>query len=284
MNIIDGTWNACLSAIFTMKRLIHSFAASAALLAVSAFAHADVTALIQTDSGNTSLGVESYGSGTVYVGGLTAPTFDFENNQSGAYQLLDNLLAVGGAGPGQAAYVSDGPSDQPWGLSDFESAMTNDYGAGGYADDTFSVGASVFNSDYSFIFIEGGDGTASDFDAFFTPSVIAAEQAWVSAGGTLVINGGRWPNNTPSGYDIVNVGFGVALDGAYDYSLASYGGTAVDPSLPLFNGAGSYWQGNYFSHDIVIAAPDSASTLALLGAGLFGLGLLARRRGFALQA
>jgi len=171
------------------------------------------------------------------------------------------LVASAAAASAQVAYVSDGPGNQPWFTSDFQNAMSTVFGS--YQDDSFTqAGTSVFNPANKFIFIDGGGSTAGDFDNYFnTPGVVTALQNWVAGGGSVYIDGGRWP--VGDGLDVLNVGFGINLVEDDNYSYASYTGTAAGPS-PIFNGAsGTSWSGNYFSHDVVTA--DGATPLIYTG-------------------
>ena len=172
---------------------------------------------------------------------------------------------------GGVVYVSDGPSNQPWGVNDFTNAFNTDFGAGNWTSDTFADGTSMFNSSNSFIMIEGGDGNSTDFDNYFnTPGVVTAAEAWVAAGGSIFINGGRWT------YDALDVGFGVTMLQP-EYADASFTGTAAGPS-PIFTPAtGTSWGGNYFNHDVVTGAGLSAliltsSNLDSLAEENYGLG------------
>lgn len=170
------------------------------------------------------------------------------------------LAAAVCARAGEIVYVSNGSADAA-----FAAALNADFGSGGYTSDTFSAGTSIFNSSNSFIFIEGGDSNNAVFNGFFTSAELAAEQAWVNAGGRLYVNG------VSSQGGGLNVGFG--LDLSPDASLT---GTAIGLTSPIFTGStGTAWTGTDFSGAEVngsglagiIAADDSAYSLAYAGEG-----------------
>lgn len=160
---------------------------------------------------------------------------------------LGGVLFAAAAFPlraGSIVYMSD-VNGEPWGLTDFVDAFNRNFGVGNWTQTDYGAGASIFNPANSFIMIEGGDGNSADFDSYFsTPGVVAAEQAWVAAGGSIFVNGGRWT------FDDLDVGFGVTMSNP-SYADASFTGTAAGPS-PIFTaGSGTSWSGGYFSQDIV---------------------------------
>jgi hypothetical protein len=77
----------------------------------------------------------------------------------------------------------------------------------------------------------------------------------VSHGGALILNAARWPDGT-AGFPDLSLGFGGVSLHNNNYDVASYTGTAVDASNPLFQNLGfgapgTSWGRNYFSHDAV---------------------------------
>jgi hypothetical protein len=145
-----------------------------------------------------------------------------------------------------AAYMTD--TSNPWGQSTEDTAMNQVFGVGGWTK-VAGFTSSVFSSGYNFIYIDGGDGTSTDFNAFIL-SNLGAIQSFVSSGGRMMINAAQWDFSP----DPLDLGFGQTLygDGSYDY--ASYNGslTAAGSAAGLgANGAGTSWGGNYFAHDIV---------------------------------
>ena len=105
----------------------------------------------------------------------------------------------------------------------------------------FSTAA--LSDNFHFLYIDGGDGTSSQFNSFIS-SHIADLQNFVDSGGHLLIDAARW--DQPA----LNLGFGITLSSGYSST-----GSAVNPANSMFHGpfgdAGSNWSGNLFSHDIV---------------------------------
>lgn len=180
---------------------------------------------------------------------------------------LMGLALSTAAATAQDVYVSDGPSNQPWGSGDFENAMSTVFGT--YQNDSYTqAGTSIFTSANKFIFIQGGDGNGGDFDAYMNnPALITAMQNWVAGGGSLYIDAARWPAG--DGLDTLGLGFGINLLTTDTYGYASYSGVAAGPS-PIFTPAtGTSWSGNYVSHDIVTGG--SLSPLIYTSSGAMSL-------------
>jgi hypothetical protein len=121
----------------------------------------------------------------------------------------------------------------PWGVSTNETAMSAVFGAG--ASDWFDlryesvIAADLFNSTYSFVYMEGGDRNADELELFFSTHQTLV-QNWVANGGNLLINA------APNEGNGMSFGFGgVNLN----YPQFSGSATAVDPLHPIF-AAGSY--------------------------------------------
>src|SRR5262249_33897291 len=138
-------------------------------------------------------------------------------------------------------------TSEPWNLSPNdagspESAMNTAFGTGEWTK-VQGYTAAGFSSGYDFIYIDGGDGSSEQFNAF-VPANLSAMQQYVANGGHLFLNAARG-----SGGD-TNIGFNAVLHRSGD-SLSSTTGTAVDPANPIFNGAGTSWSGNFFSHDTI---------------------------------
>jgi hypothetical protein len=148
---------------------------------------------------------------------------------------LAAAIMIGGAigALGQYVYVSDGTT--PWG----DSGIWNDMSAAlpGTSYETFGVaGTTVFNPANKVILIEGGNNYSTDFDAYFnTPGVVAAAQSWVAAGGSLIINGGRWT------FDNLNLGFGLTMENP-NYAEVSSAVTVVDPRISTAGSPDGLWQ------------------------------------------
>jgi len=118
--------------------------------------------------------------------------------------------------------------------------------------------------DYLLVYLDGGDGASDQFNSFISNNITAL-QTYVTAGGHLLINAASWTGG------FLDTGFGAALEFNPSYTLASSSGTAADPNNPIFNGpngsAGTFWTGNWFSHDIVVSTGASLRTLITGSAG-----------------
>lgn len=134
----------------------------------------------------------------------------------------------------------------PWGESTNEAAMSAAFGAGNWTDARFETVniASLFSASNRFIFMEGGDGTANEMEAFLGANA-AAMSAWVNAGGRLFLNA------APNEGDGMSYGFGVSL--AMDFDGCDTA-VAVDAAHPIFNGVTTNYTGNCFSHASVSGA------------------------------
>ncbi len=160
-----------------------------------------------------------------------------------AVAIVGLTICLRGTGQVEAGitYVT-GPD--PWGSTSNDSAMNTAFGSGNWTKDSFSsaVGNGLFTpGNNSFIFIDGGDGTDSNFVNFLVGNV-AALQNWVAAGGSLLMTAATW------NYSSFNIGFNATSNAAYDNGR--YSASATDPLHPLFDATtGTTWSGNYFSHN-----------------------------------
>ncbi|MDG1780544.1 MAG: hypothetical protein P8H59_06320, partial [Flavobacteriales bacterium] len=151
----------------------------------------------------------------------------------------------------QTAFVRS--TDPLWDTSDAQyhiDALDQLYGAGNWSDlrvETLNVTDLLDN--HSFIYIDGGDGGANEVEAFLNANLPALE-AWVSAGGNLLLNA------APNEGDGMSFGFGgvelLAINLFYDAE-------ASDPAHPIFDGGlPTSWTGNYFGHALICPAGMSA--------------------------
>lgn len=116
----------------------------------------------------------------------------------------------------------------PWGQkSTLDSAMDDAFGAGSWNDLSSPTGTSFLTGE-SFVYLEGGDTTADEMEAFINSNA-AALTSWVNAGGSLFINAA--PNEGDG------LSFGV-FDLVYPGDYCNLGCDAVDPLNPIFDGAG----------------------------------------------
>ena len=176
------------------------------------------------------------------------------------------VLVMGAAASASAAnYLYMTGSSNPWGSTSEDSAMDAAFGAGAW-DKVNGFDAAKLTAGYSFIYLDGGDGISSEYNAFVTANS-AGLDAFLAGGGHLMANAARWdqPNLvTPDGTGLVS-GF------SHTASLTAAG---VLAGLDL-NGAGTSWTGNFFSHDVVTGIDTCYVTggagcvFGSKGAGLF---------------
>jgi len=161
-----------------------------------------------------------------------------------AVGALALVAGIAVAGQAQAAgntklYMTD--FSNPWGQDTEDQAMDVAFGSGNW-DKVNGFDVSQLTAGYSFIYLDGGDGASTNFNAFVNDN-LAALQSFVSGGGHLMMNAGRW--DQPD----LNLGWGITLSAGYSSTgvLTSDGLAAgLDGS-----GAGTSWSGNWFSHDTV---------------------------------
>jgi len=157
---------------------------------------------------------------------------------------------------------------EPWGTSTNIQAMDAAFGAGQW--DRVNFGDAY--SGYQFLYVDGGDGTASDFVNWVAANQPSLE-TYVNGGGRLFLNAATWDQSTfPLLFGATSTEQGVG------YSSYGY---AVDSNHALFaNGAGVSWQGNWFSHNAIsvgggfttFITGDNGQTI--LAGGTFGDGYL----------
>ena len=168
-------------------------------------------------------------------------------------------------GHGTNVVYMTGSSD-PWGVAATnagspDAAMNLAFGAGLWQKIQGFSGAAL-TQDTGFLYIDGGDGVSTEFNAFINSNRTQLEN-FVSTGGHLVINAARWDQAT------LDLGFGATLSSGF-----SSVGNAVNPAAnqSLFNGpvgnAGTQWTGNYFSHDVVTGVGLNALITGTAGVSL----------------
>ncbi|MDY7109639.1 MAG: hypothetical protein SYC29_13475 [Planctomycetota bacterium] len=146
---------------------------------------------------------------------------------------------------GSVAYVS-GSSGEPWGMPGNVNALDDVFGPGAWTrlDFPTAVGNGLWS--YDMIFMDGGDGTDAEFMAFVNANRADMEN-WVAAGGSLIINAGRYDSSD------LDLGFGMIL-----HSGSSDTGTADNTSHPVYDGpwgfTGDFFDGDYLAHDYVTGA------------------------------
>lgn len=145
-------------------------------------------------------------------------------------------------------------SGDPWGLQTVDADFNQAFGAGNWTKDSYfsANAATIFVNTTQTVWLEGGDATANDFNAFLSSNRTIIE-SWVSAGGSLIMNAA--PNEGGN----IDLGFsGVTLNFDGSYSTASNGAHAADPTSYAFTGPNQptalSFSGNYFSHAFVSGA------------------------------
>jgi uncharacterized protein (TIGR03382 family) len=145
----------------------------------------------------------------------------------------------------------------PWGSNTNEQAMNLVFGVGGWDDLRFETAnpALLFSGTYTFIYLEGSDGTATELNAFFIANQVAI-QNWVNAGGGLFLNSG--PNEGGN----MAWGFGgVQL---------IYPDFPSDPGMAA-NAAHSIWNGPFLPTSPASFTGSSYAHATVTGPGLAAL-------------
>jgi hypothetical protein len=133
---------------------------------------------------------------------------------------------------------------EPWGQTTNGTAMDLAFGAGAWTMDFFeSVDvATVFSGTTSFVFIDGSDAGAIELNTFLTTN-IAALEAWVNDGGSLIIN------SAPNEGTDMDFGFNGST---LIYSASSSSVTVQDLNHPIYLGpnvpTASVMTGGSYSH------------------------------------
>jgi hypothetical protein len=163
-------------------------------------------------------------------------------------------VLIGQAHAAAVAYMSG--SSEPWGVDSNLTAMDGAFGAGNW--DRIQFGTAF--SSYRTVYVDGGNGQS---DAFF--SWVGANrsvlESYVLGGGALFLNAAGWSDNGTN-----SMLFGTTLT----ETQYSFTGSAVDPTHAMFAGAGTSWNGNYFSHDTVAGAGLTAFITGAAGTILAG--------------
>jgi hypothetical protein len=168
-----------------------------------------------------------------------------------------------------ADYLYMTGSSDPWSNTSPDDAMDLAFGAGNW-DKANGFNASAFGGAHSFVYLDGGDGISGEFDTFIAAN-LAALESFVSGGGHVFLNAGRWDEN------VLNTGFGTSLTNAHPGSY-SYTGELTAAGLLAglnANGAGAAWSGDWFSHDTVggvdtcYVTGTAGCVFGSKGAGLF---------------
>src|ERR1035437_8757569 len=147
----------------------------------------------------------------------------------------------------QSKYYLSMSANQPWGTMTNINAMNQAFGVATWTQAYYpSVNVNaLLQPSVCLIFMEGGDSHANSLNTFLGAN-LPAIQAWVFAGGRLIINAA--PNQGAN----INFGFGGVL---LNYACYSTPGTGVNPLHPIFNGpflpCGINYTGNWWSHAFI---------------------------------
>jgi gliding motility-associated-like protein len=185
-------------------------------------------------------------AGGIFSGtGIAGSTFDPSLAGPGVHTITYELA---GGGTGDKYYIKSAGAEPWWGTSNPD-AMNAAFGAD-WTMEAFetAVVATVFSPTTGFVFIDGSDSQASELATFLAANLTAIE-AWVNAGGRLLLNSA--PNE---GGNIV-FGFGGVLLNytAFDYSLTHiWDITVLDVAYPALVGplvpTSSAMSGTYYGH------------------------------------
>lgn len=144
-------------------------------------------------------------------------------------------------------YLS-GENQEPWGVTSNVDAMNAAFGAGNWDRHGFLSFNTASLANMDLLYIDGGDGTAGEFNAFIAANYATLE-SWVADGNCLLINAARWEG----GEDYWGFNTWALFDSSY--AAASFEGWATGPH-PIFDGStGTAWTGGYFSHDVIFDSP-----------------------------
>ena len=174
-------------------------------------------------------------------------------------------MAVAGAADA-ASLVTFG---NPWGQksSSIDASMDAAFGAGNWTDAVSPADAGALTGD-TFLYFEGGDGTANEMEAFLDANA-ASLLTFLTNGGHTFINAAP---NEGDGFSFA----GMTLNFGADY--CGIGCDAVDTAHPIFAGAGTSFGGSSFTHGTVSGGAalitDSGNGTALLAELSVGSGML----------
>ncbi|WP_210397337.1 PEP-CTERM sorting domain-containing protein [Motiliproteus sediminis] len=162
----------------------------------------------------------------------------------------------------------------PWGQSTNEAAMDSVFGAGSWNDfryETVDTGALFSGTD--FIFMEGGDGTANEMEAFITANS-ASIGSFLNAGGSIFFNAAPNEGNGMNLLPGVDLVYGPGPFCGSDCNATGPHDIFTDLGFGL---PGTSFGGTSFSHAIITGAVSSLiedlSGNTLLGELAVGNGL-----------
>jgi hypothetical protein len=158
--------------------------------------------------------------------------------------VLGLSLSTATSAANTIAYMSS-QSGEPWFNNSNILAMNYTFGAEHW--DRINFGDSI--NGYSFVYVDGGDFAGADFYNYVSANQTLLEK-YVTDGGRLFLN---VASNDQVG-EVHSLVFGATTEeGGIGYSSNGY---AVDPLSSLFAGAGTSWNGDFFSHNNIVARSD----------------------------
>ena len=178
-------------------------------------------------------------SGGTFSGpGMTGDEFDPAAAGPGVHTITYEVTTGGDR------YYMKSSIGNPWGNTTNNAHMNTAFGPGGWTLDSFEGCdvATVFSITTSFVFLDGSDGHANELNTFLTANLPAIE-AWVDAGGSLLIN------SAPNEGGDIDFGFGGTT---LDYISYENTVTGVDAAHSVFLGpnlpTNTAMSGTYYSH------------------------------------
>lgn len=205
---------------------------------------------------------------------LLARGFSRDASQGGQIMIktiIASIALLTVTAPATASVVYMTGNNNPWGQSTEDDAMDLAFGAGNWTKINGFTTSALSGS--SFVYIDGGADTSTDFNSF-VGSNLAALESYVTAGGSLMLNAARW-DFSPS---TLNTLFGSTLSGYIGSSTGTLTSDGIAAGLNA-NGAGTDWTGSDFSHDVVTGGTCLVSgsagcvfTVGTAGAGTWAVG------------
>ncbi|MBK7692632.1 MAG: T9SS type A sorting domain-containing protein [Bacteroidetes bacterium] len=215
-----------------------------ALVGSPAVAPAPLVATTYTVTGTDAVGCTA--SATVAVTVLPTPDATITQSPAGplACGVLPTLTApIGQVVPPNGAryYIRDA---DPWGSASFTTGMNAVFGAGNWTALTYAAAlpGTIFVPGTQFVYLEGSSGTEAGQTAYLAANLPAIE-AWVNAGGRLLIN--RGPNSGGN----TNFGFGGVTNN-YNSPQGTVNVVALDPigAGPFLPSGYGPYTGSSYSH------------------------------------
>jgi hypothetical protein len=130
-------------------------------------------------------------------------------------------------------------SETPWGGNTDTAVMPAGYTY--YSSYAAATPSSVFAPSTSFVFLEGGAASDTDWNNYIAANS-AAIMSWVEAGGDLLLQSAGWDN-------VTSTTFGPGT--LWDYANLTGCGTLTAAGVAAFPGTPATQCGNYLAHDYI---------------------------------